>query len=91
MALIRKSALKEMSADDMDKKLKELRFELVKERGKIKVGGTPENSGRLQETRKLIARILTMKTARVLEKKREAEQKKEKTRKETAKVKSQKK
>ena len=61
MAIYRTKALRDMSMDELDKKLKELRMELMKEMAKIKVGGVPDNPGRIREIRRTIARILTIK------------------------------
>ncbi len=58
MALIRKSELKKMSREDLKKKLNELRLELMKLNAQRVVGGSV-NPGRLRETRRTIARILT--------------------------------
>lgn len=59
MAIIRKRQLKEMSHDDLIKRLSELKLELVKDEGQIAIGGSPSNPGRVRELKKTIARILT--------------------------------
>ena len=59
MAIIKKKALKEMSDDDINKRISELRLELAKERAQIIVGGTPTNAGRVSQIRKTIAKLLT--------------------------------
>ncbi|MBU5688408.1 MAG: 50S ribosomal protein L29 [Candidatus Aenigmarchaeota archaeon] len=61
---MKKKDLKKMSDADLDKQLKELRLELMKERGNIEMGGNVKNPGRIRTIRKNIARILTMKTER---------------------------
>ncbi len=58
MALIRKSELKKMSNEELKKKLNELRLELVKLNAQRAVGGSV-NPGKLRETKRTIARILT--------------------------------
>ncbi len=58
MAIIRKSELKKMSAEELEKKLAELRMELLKLNAQRAVGASV-NPGRLRETKKTIARILT--------------------------------
>jgi large subunit ribosomal protein L29 len=51
--------MKEMSNDDLAKRLSELRLELAKEKSQIAIGGSASNPGRIKETKKTIARILT--------------------------------
>ncbi|NIM47284.1 MAG: 50S ribosomal protein L29 [Candidatus Aenigmarchaeota archaeon] len=59
MAIIKKKQIKEMTHVDLINRLNELRLELVKEKGQIAIGGSPTNPGRIKETKKTIARILT--------------------------------
>ncbi|MDD5416358.1 MAG: 50S ribosomal protein L29 [Candidatus Aenigmarchaeota archaeon] len=59
MAAMKKKQLKELNDDDLKARLNELRLELSKGRAQIAVGGSPENTGRIRQTRKTIARILT--------------------------------
>lgn len=67
MAIIRPNALKTMTDKELDKKEDELRLELSKENGKISIGSVPENSGRVREIKKTIARILTRKNQKTTE------------------------
>ena len=60
MPIIRKRELKQLLPEERDKRLAELRTELVKLRTNVKSGGNVENSGRIKEIRKTIARILTV-------------------------------
>ena len=53
--------LRKMKDESIEKKLNELRLELAKEMGQIKIGGNIKNPGRIKELRKAIARILTLK------------------------------
>jgi large subunit ribosomal protein L29 len=64
MAIIKKKQLKEMSEKDLEEKLKELKLELSKDLASSEVGGTVKNPGRIRETRKTIAKILTIKNER---------------------------
>lgn len=48
--------LKNMSKEDREKKLKELRMELIKS----KTAGEKTNSSKSQQIKKMIARILTL-------------------------------
>ena len=50
-----------MKIDDLDKKLSELRLELGKELGNVKMGRAVKNPGKIRELRKFIAQILTVK------------------------------
>ncbi len=59
MAIIQKKAIKEMSNDDIHKKITEFRLELAKEKAQIIVGGSPTSTGRVSQIRKAIAKLLT--------------------------------
>ena len=59
MAIIKKRALKEMSDDDIQKRINELRLELSKERAQIVVGGSPTSTGRVSQIRRTIAKLIT--------------------------------
>ena len=52
--------IREMSADERNQKLKELRDELMHERGVAAMGGAPASPGAIRALRKEIARILTI-------------------------------
>ena len=60
MPILRKRELKQLIPEEREKKLSELRTELVKLRTSVKSGGTVDNVGRIREIRKTIARILTV-------------------------------
>ncbi len=60
MALLRKSEIMEMSEKDMLEKLLEIRKELLTEYSKLSAGGVAENSGKMGEMKKIIARIKTI-------------------------------
>lgn len=62
MAIIRKKEILEMSADQIDEKISELKTELGKMRSQIRSGGAPENGGKMREIKRTIARLLTEKT-----------------------------
>lgn len=59
MAILKKKQIKEMTRVDLINRLSELRLELAKEKGQIAIGGSPGNIGRVKETKRTIARILT--------------------------------
>jgi len=60
MALLKISEIRDMSEDVRAEKLKELRNELMHERGIGAMGGAPASPGKIRALRKNIARILTV-------------------------------
>ena len=60
MPILRKRDLKQMLPDERDKRLTELRTELVRLRTMVASGGTVENPGRIKELRRTIAKLLTI-------------------------------
>jgi len=60
MALLRNKEIRALSAEDRTKRLRELRDELMHERGTAAMGGAPANPGRIRAIRTNIARILTV-------------------------------
>jgi large subunit ribosomal protein L29 len=66
-----------MSHDDRQKRLGELRTELVRLKTMVKAGGSLDNPARVHELRKTIARILTIDTEPAPVKKKEEEKPKE--------------
>jgi len=56
--------LRKLKPEDQGKKLKELKLELLKEKGNIEMGGNIKNPGRIKVIRKNIARLLTFKNER---------------------------
>ncbi len=60
MALLRTKEIRAMDAPAREKKLKELRDELMHERGVAAMGGAPPNPGKIRALRKNIARIYTV-------------------------------
>lgn len=61
MAILKATQIRDMSDEELEKKLADLRMELMKERAKAKVGGVPDNPGKVREIKRTIARILTIK------------------------------
>jgi large subunit ribosomal protein L29 len=57
---LRKREIRQQLPEEREKKLAELRTELVKLRTTVKAGGNIENVGRIRELKKTIARILTI-------------------------------
>ncbi len=52
--------IRELTSEDREKKLKEMRTELMHERGVAAMGGAPPDPGKIRVLRKTIARILTV-------------------------------
>lgn len=61
MAIMRNEEIRDLSLEEMDEKVAELRNELLRERSMIASGGAAENPGRIKEIRRTIAKILTIK------------------------------
>ncbi len=61
MTILRSKEVRKMTDKEIDKKVEELNLELSKKKAQIIVGGAPENTGRIREIKKTIARILTIK------------------------------
>ena len=57
---LKAAEIREMSAAERNQKLKELRDELMHERGVSAMGGAPSNPGAIRALRTQIARILTI-------------------------------
>ncbi|MEE9237023.1 MAG: 50S ribosomal protein L29 [Thermoplasmata archaeon] len=68
MTLLRMREIKEMTREARRSKLKELRDELMYERGVAAMGGAPPSPGKIRALRKNISRMLT-----ILSEEREAE------------------
>jgi large subunit ribosomal protein L29 len=56
--------LRKLKPDDQEKRLKELKLELLKERGNVEMGGNVKNPGRIKTIRRDIARLLTLEKER---------------------------
>ena len=52
--------LTSMNVEDLNAKVKELRKELIKHNAQIATGTTPKSPGQVRQTKKTIARILTV-------------------------------
>ena len=57
---LKTSEIREMTAEERNQKLKELRNELMNQRGASAMGGAPTNPGAIRAIRTDIARILTI-------------------------------
>jgi large subunit ribosomal protein L29 len=59
MAILKMKEIRKMKPEDLNTKLKELKLELLKEMGNVKMGRPIKNTGKIRELKKAIARILT--------------------------------
>jgi len=59
MAILRKAQIRKMTPKEREKKIAELKTELLTLRGKARTGSI-ENAGRVRELRRTLARILTI-------------------------------
>ncbi len=75
MPILRVKEIRGMSHDDKQKRLGELRTELVRLKTMVKAGGSLDNPARVHELRKTIARILTIDNEPAPVKKKEEEEK----------------
>lgn len=60
MAILKTEEMRDMSTEELRDRIEELRLELAKERGQVEIGGVPENTGKMGEIKKTIARIKTV-------------------------------
>ncbi len=60
MPILRMREIRIMTPEEREKKLAELRTELLKSRAKVEAGGSIENPARIRDIKKAIARILTV-------------------------------
>ena len=64
MAILHMKEIRKMKNEELEKKLEDLRKELMRARAKIAQGTSPDKPGRVREIRRAIARILTFKRER---------------------------
>ena len=60
MAILRSLEIRNLTKDKLKDKVKELKMELMKEKGKVDIGGVADNPGKMREIKKTIARIYTI-------------------------------
>ena len=68
MPILRIKDIREMPSEEREKKLVELRAELVRLKTMVKAGGAVDNPSQIKEMRKTIARILTIENEEYAEK-----------------------
>jgi len=62
------SEIRDMSIDEIDEKLRQLRLELAKEKGMLTMGTSTENPMVIRDLRRDIARLLTIRKEKLSEK-----------------------
>lgn len=62
MPIARMDEIRDMSGEERERRLSELRTELVRVRTMVKAGGAVENPSRIRDIKRTIARILTVMT-----------------------------
>ncbi|RLF77605.1 50S ribosomal protein L29 [Thermococci archaeon] len=62
------SEIREMSIEEINEKIKEVRIELAKERGMLTMGTSMENPMQIRTLRRDLARLLTIRNEKLREK-----------------------
>ncbi len=60
MAILRPEDVRNLSEDELKEKLRDLKTEIMEEKGQIETGGFADNPGRIKEMKRTIARIKTV-------------------------------
>lgn len=60
MAILRTDEIRDMNEDELKEKVRDLKTEIMEERGQIETGGFADNPGRLKEMKRTIARVKTI-------------------------------
>lgn len=66
MSILRMEEIRRMSEKERREELERLMNDLLRERGMIATGGSPENPGRIGEIRRAIARIKTIQREEII-------------------------
>ena len=61
MPIVKPKDIRNMKAEEIQSKLSEIKLELSKEMGNVKMGRPVKNNGRIKELKRTVARILTIK------------------------------
>lgn len=64
MTSLKVKDIKKLSEKDIEKKLDEMRLELAKEKANISIGASVTSPGKIKDTKRAIARILSIKKER---------------------------
>jgi large subunit ribosomal protein L29 len=60
LPVLRKREIRQLLPEEREKRLAEMRTELVKLRTTVKSGGNIDNTGRIRELKRAVARVLTI-------------------------------
>ena len=71
MSILKMEEIRRMSEKERREELDSLMKDLLRERGMIATGGSPENPGRVGEIKRTIARIKTVQREELAKEKRE--------------------
>lgn len=63
MPILRMKEIRGMKPEDLKKKISELRLELMKETGSMRMGKASKNTKKIRQLKKAIAQILTAKSS----------------------------
>jgi large subunit ribosomal protein L29 len=66
MAILKAKEIRNLDEKELEKRLKDLRLQLAKERANINVGASVTSPGKIREIRRTIARIETIKNEKRL-------------------------
>ncbi|MBS3055533.1 MAG: 50S ribosomal protein L29 [Candidatus Aenigmarchaeota archaeon] len=61
MAILRVKQIREMKPEEISKKIYDIKLELMKEFGNVRMGRPIKNSGKIREMRRTLARLETLK------------------------------
>ncbi len=67
MAILKARQIREMKLEEIEKKISELRLELMKEMANVKMRRPIKNPGKIRELKRTIARLLTIKKEKMRE------------------------
>jgi large subunit ribosomal protein L29 len=66
------SEIKGMTKEQLEKKVQEVKSELIKLNGQVATGSAPKEAGKIKELKKTLARIYTFETTKMEEGKKDA-------------------
>jgi large subunit ribosomal protein L29 len=69
MAIMRTSDIRKLELSQIDEKISELEIDLGKMKSQVRSGGAPENSGKVGEIKRTLARLKTIKAQKEKESK----------------------
>jgi len=61
LAILRVKQIREMKPEEISKKIYDIKLELMKEFGNVRMGRPIKNSGKIREMRRTLARLETLK------------------------------